>query len=482
MHRTNARRRRIAVAGALPAALIAALLTAAPSSAESPPALEGAWQGTLQGALRIVLNLERGEGGVLRGTMDSPDQGAMGLAIDTTWASNDTLHFEWRRLRASYEAVLSADGRELTGAWKQSGFTLPLSLRRLDQPPDYRKPQEPVKPYPYDEEEVSYENRAAGVKLAGTLTRPRGQGRFPCALLITGSGAEDRDESVFGHRPFLVLADHLTREGIAVLRVDDRGVGGSTGSTASSTSEDFAGDVAAGVAFLKARSDIDPRRIGLIGHSEGGLIAPLVATRSRDVAFIVLMAGPGLPGDSTLLLQNAALRRTMGASEENIARELAASRRIYAGLRRDDSTAVARATRELVGLQLAGLPEAQRQGAGDPDSIASRATRQLYAPWMRFFLTYDPRPALRRLKCPVLAINGEKDLQVLPKENLDAIQAALAAGGNPDYTVKELPGLNHLFQTCETGSIGEYARIQETIAPAALEEMSSWILEHTAKR
>ncbi|MEK7331226.1 MAG: alpha/beta fold hydrolase, partial [Candidatus Eisenbacteria bacterium] len=318
-----------------------------------------------------------------------------------------------------------------------------------------------------------------GIQLAGTLTLPRGAGPFPCALLITGSGPEDRDEAVFGHRPFLVLADHLTRQGIAVLRVDDRGVGGSTGRFSQATSEDFAGDVLAGIEFLKTRREIDRKRIGLIGHSEGGLIAPMVATRSKDVAFIVLMAGPGIPGDSTLMLQSAAIRRSVGASEASIAQEMGVSRRIYAQLRQGDSAGVVRTARELVGLQVAGLPEEQRSAVGDLDSAATAASRQLFGPWMRFFVTYDPRPALRRVRCPVLAINGEKDLQVLPKENLAAIETALKAGGNRDHTVKELPGLNHLFQTCTLCTIAEYMQLEETMAPAALEEMSEWILRRT---
>jgi len=330
---------------------------------------------------------------------------------------------------------------------------------------------------------VVFDNPKAGIQLAGTLTLPRGAGPFPCALLITGSGPEDRDETVFGHRPFLVLADHLTRQGIAVLRVDDRGVGGSTGRFSGATSEDFAGDVLAGIEYLKARKEIDRKRIGLIGHSEGGLIAPLVATRSKDVAFIVLMAGPGIPGDSTLMLQSAAIRRSIGVTDAAIAGEMSVNRRMYAQLREGDSVGVVRTARELVRLQVAALPEAQRQAVGDLDSTAAVATRQLFSPWMRFFVAYDPRPTLRRVRCPVLAINGGKDLQVLPKENLAAIETALRAGGVRDYAVKEMPGLNHLFQTCTLCTIGEYMQLEETIAPGALEEISRWILARTtAKR
>ena len=461
-------------------------LPAPPSGrGESPGtrAPEGFWQGALLGVLRIVIHIDRGPTGTLTGTMDSPDQGAMGLALDTLVFAGDSLRFELRRIRGGYAGKMTPAGDSIAGEWRQGGMALPLGLKHVDKAPTLRRPQEPQRPFPYDTAAVVYDNAKAGIQLAGTLTLPRGAGPFPCALLITGSGPEDRDEAVFGHRPFLVLADHLTRQGIAVLRVDDRGVGGSTGRFSQATSEDFAGDVLAGIEFLKTRREIDRKRIGLIGHSEGGLIAPMVATRSKDVAFIVLMAGPGIPGDSTLMLQSAAIRRSVGASEASIAQEMVVSRRIYAQLRQGDSAGVVRTARELVGLQVAGLPEEQRSAVGDLDSAATAASRQLFGPWMRFFVTYDPRPALRRVRCPVLAINGEKDLQVLPKENLAAIETALKAGGNRDHTVKELPGLNHLFQTCTLCTIAEYTRLEETMAPVALEEISRWIQARTtAKR
>ncbi len=460
------------------------------SSGELPAAgadrggIEGIWQGTLQGMLRLVVHVERGPAGNLTGTMDSPDQGAMGLAIDTLVVTDDSLRIEMPLIRGSFAGARSADGDSIVGAWRQGGMSLPLTLRRVEKVIGLRRPQEPQRPYPYDTVAVAFPNpRARDVVLAGTLTLPRGQGPFPCALLITGSGPEDRDEAVFGHRPFLVLADHLTRQGIAVLRVDDRGVGASSGQFRGATSEDFASDGLAGVEFLRTRGEIRRDRIGLIGHSEGGLIAPMVAARSPGVAFVVLMAGPGIPGDSTLLLQNVALRRSLGVGEESIAREIVVNRRIYALLRQGDSLGVGQAAGELVRLQLAGLPEAERRAVGDPDSAAASAIRRLFSPWMRFFLAYDPRPALRKLRCPVLAINGEKDLQVLPKENLAAIESALEAGGNRAFTVKELAGLNHLFQTCRLCTVQEYIQLEETLAPAALEEMSRWILAHvTASR
>ena len=457
---------------------VALLSCLAPSAARAAQSdLQGTWRGSLQGMLRIVVHIGRAADGTLEGTMDSPDQGAMGLPIDAMSFANDSLRFTMRRIGGEYVARLEADS--LDGVWRQGGMGLPLVLKRgaVALP---RRPQEPTRPLAYDTVAVTFENpRARGVRLAGTLTLPRGKGPHPCALLITGSGPEDRDEAVFGHRPFLVLADHLTRNGIAVLRVDDRGVGGSTGRFADATSEDFASDTEAGVAFLRTRKEIDPKRIGLIGHSEGGLIAPIVATRTKGLAFVVLMAGPGVPGDSTLLLQSAALRRSIGVDEASLKEEAVVSRRMYARIMAGDTLGAAREGRELVRQQIAALPEAQRAAIGDPDTVSMAVVRRLNSPWMRFFLGYDPRPVLRNVRCPVLAINGEKDLQVLPKENLAAIGSALAAGGNRNVTVKELAGLNHLFQSCTACTVAEYGMLEETIAPAALDEMTTWIQART---
>jgi pimeloyl-ACP methyl ester carboxylesterase len=322
---------------------------------------------------------------------------------------------------------------------------------------------------------VVYDNPAAGNRLAGTLTLPRTAAPHPAVLLITGSGQQDRNEALLGHKPFLVLADYLTRRGIAVLRVDDRGVGGSTGEVAKATSADFATDVRAGVAYLKQRKDIDARRVGLIGHSEGGMIAPMVAAGSKDVAFIVLMAGTGVPGEEILYEQSALILKANGASEAAIARNRAAQEKMYAIAKTEKDDAVAaRKVREIL-RQLAASPVTGTAAKGE-DAAAEAQVKMILSPWFRYFLAFDPRPTLRKVRCPVLAINGEKDLQVPPKANLPAIRAALKAGGNRDHTEKELPGLNHLFQACKTGSPTEYSQIEETFNPAALQAMGDWIV------
>ena len=457
------------------AAALSALLLLA--SAADNRDVTGDWNGKILG-VRLVLHVQRGAAGYIA-KLDSPDQGATGIPIDTLAFGGDSLRFEMRALHAAFAGHMNAAGDSIDGQWSQAGMSLPLAFARGQGASPHRA-QEAWPPYPYDTLEVSVPNRAApGVTLAGTLTLPRGRGPFPAAVLITGSGPEDRDETILGHRPFRVLADHLTRHGIAVLRLDDRGVGRSTGEARGATSEDFAGDALAAVAFLRGRKEIDRAHIGLIGHSEGGIIAPIAANRSRDVAFIVMMAGPGIPGDSLLILQSMLVRRSLGIGEEALARERVVTRRLYAAARRGDSTSVASAVQDLVKLQLAGVPEEQQRAIGGADSLAARALRQLLSPWMRFLVTYDPAPALERLKIPVLAINGGKDLQVPPREDLEAIRAALARGGNRDARTVELPGLNHLFQTAGTGSVAEYARIEETIAPAALDTISTWIVART---
>ncbi|MBI3838000.1 MAG: alpha/beta fold hydrolase [Planctomycetia bacterium] len=471
----------------VPAAVAAWLLfsSGAQSPDESAPpsdrSIDGVWQGVLKASgveLRLVFRVAKDEQGQLTASMDSPDQGAKGIRIDTATLAGDDVRFEVKRIKGAFEGKLSADGREIKGQWKQLGPALALDLKRLDKEPDYSRPQEPKKPYPYAEEEVVYENATASVKLAGTLTLPVSDQSVPAVLMITGSGAQDRDETLLGHKPFLVLADYLTRRGIAVLRVDDRGVGGSTGDTAASTTDEFVGDVLAGVAYLKGRKEINPRRIGLIGHSEGGIIAPLAASRSADVAFIVMLAGTGTTGEEIVYRQGGLIAKAQGANDLTVAASRVVQRQIFKIVKEEpDRSKAEQQVRDV--LATAGTLAAVVVPKETLQAQAETQVKAVFSPWFRFFLTYDPQPALRKVRCPVLAINGEKDLQVDPKQNLQPIEAALKEGGNSDYTLKELPGLNHLFQHCQTGSPSEYATIDETFAPEALELVAEWIRERT---
>ena len=445
--------------------------------------LEGIWEGALDvGAmkLRLALKVTKAADGALAAKLDSLDQGAKDLPVDVISLNDGAVHFEMKRLMAVFDGTLNKEGSEIAGQFKQARASHPLSLKRVAKPTTLNRPQEPKPPYPYDEEEVSYENKRDGVRLAGTLTLPRGKASFPAVILITGSGPQNRNEELLGHKPFLVLADYLTRQGIAVLRVDDRGVGGSTGSIPNSTSENFAADVLAGIEFLKGRKGINQKQIGLIGHSEGGLIAPMVAAQSNDVAFIVLLAGPGLPGEEILYLQGAAILKASGASAEVLARQRASQEMIFAIVKQEKDNAVAeKKVREGFDKQMAGLSEAEKAQANQTPDAQITA---VLSPWFRYFLTYDPRPTLAKVKCPVLALNGVNDLQVPVAENLREIEAALKAAGNKDVTIVRLPKLNHLFQTSETGSPSEYGKIEETFAPVALKTVGDWILKHTTGR
>lgn len=458
---------------------IVAILLVVSMTAGLGATVDGDWHGVLDAGgvqLRVGLHIAGGSGGALSAKFDSYDQNAVGLTVDRVSFAGSHLSFEMTGLNAHYEGTLSADGSKIEGTFTQGGANLPLILERGSSTA-VKHPQEPKPPFPYRSEDVSYENKPANVKLAGTLTIPDGAGPFPAVLLITGSGPQDRDETIFGHKPFLVIADHLTRAGIAVLRVDDRGVGKSTGNLSQSTLEDLTGDVLAGIGYLRSRKEINPKHIGLIGHSEGGLIAPLAVSRSSDVAFIVMLAGPAVKGEELLYAQAAAMDRAMGADEMAIATNREVQEKMFAIIEKNGANTAA-AEKELHALvdgMKAGLSDSQKQAL---DRMMNVQIHQVLTPAFRYYLSYDPMPALRKVKCPVLALNGSHDRQVPPEQNLPAIAAALAAGGNSDYEIAELPGLNHLFQTSKTGALSEYSRIEETFSPQALDVMTSWILRH----
>jgi pimeloyl-ACP methyl ester carboxylesterase len=471
------------------AALVATSLPAADEPKAEKASVQGAegiWEGALKvGAieLRLIVKITKNKDGSLQGTMDSIDQGAKDIPIDTVTFKDDKLELVLKKLAAKYEGEFNKERTELKGEWSQGGAKLPLNLKWTKEATVLKRPQEPKKPYPYKEEEVVVEHAKAGVKLAGTLTLPKGPGPFPAAVMISGSGPQDRNEELLGHKPFLVIADYLTRRGIAVLRVDDRGVAKSTGKFAEATTQDFADDALACVAFLKDRREIDARHIGLIGHSEGGLIAPMAAVQSSDVAFIVLLAGPGLPGDEILYTQGQAILKAMKVPAEGLARQRRLQEGMLAVAKAEKDSAVAeKKIKEFLEKEIAALPEEERKEAEKLKGALDAQVKQVLSPWFRYFLSYDPRPTLRKVKCPILALTGEQDLQVLPKENLGEIEKALKAAGHADFTVKELPKLNHLFQHCETGAPSEYGKIEETFAPQALELMGDWILERTKKR
>jgi pimeloyl-ACP methyl ester carboxylesterase len=439
-------------------------------AAAAQEALVGTWSGTLEAGgseLRVVFHLTQGDDG-LTATMDSPDQGATGIPVSRVTVSGDSVTLSVDRIGGMYAGAVADDGATIEGTWTQGGQSFPLALTPADEtdtaPPP--RPQHPEPPYPYIETDVTFRNEPAGLTLAGTLTHPAGNGPHPAVVLVSGSGPQTRDSEVFNHKLFHVLADHLTRRGFAVLRYDERGVGESGGAFEGATSEDFATDVAAAVRFLKTYPAIDTSAVGLVGMSEGGLVAPMVHTRFASVDFLVLMAGPSVPGSEILVEQTAQMASARGASPSAVDSTRAQQRRLMQTIRTaPDSATIAEQVRPMLRKQ--GVPDAQIQSQ----------IEQVTSPWFRFFVRYDPAPTLRQLDVPVLALYGGTDLQVPPDQNARPMRTALQDAPSDDTTVRVLKGLNHLFQPAETGLPSEYAQIDTTMAPTALQAVSSWIRE-----
>lgn len=435
----------------------------------------GQWNGTLNVSgtqLRLVYHINKAENGYTA-TMDSPDQNAVGIPIQKTTFENSVLKLEIPNAQISYEGTLNKDNI-IVGKFTQGGRSLELNLSRENSSKEssakqvYVRPQEPQKPYPYYTEDVKFENKTDKVVLAGTLSLPKKEGNFSAVILITGSGKQNRDEEMLGHKAFLVLADYLTKKGIAVLRFDDRGTGESTGDFSKATTLDFVKDVQAGVDYLKTRKEINKNKIGLIGHSEGGLIAPIVAGNSTAINFIVLLAGPGIRGDKLLLLQKELLEKQYGAAESDIQKGQENFKGAY------DIIIASAANDENLKNKVDNYFKSKYD-----DNVSKSLTAQITNNWMYTFLRLDPATILPKVKCPVLALNGSKDLQVPAEINLGAIKKTLLEAGNKKITTKELPNLNHLFQECKTGSPLEYEKIEQTFSPIALDEISSWVLLQT---
>lgn len=463
--------RAIRILATITAALLTLWVAAQPTPKPAPSvSFEGVWGGTLKtpgGSLKVVFHVAAQPDGSFKATMDSPDQGAAGIPMSRPVVDKNTLRLECTMIGGSFYGSLEKDG-SLAGSWSQGGGSLPLVLRRIEKAEVASRPQEPKAPFPYRVEEVTYPSAQAGVTLAATLTVPEGKGPFPAVLLVAGSGPVDRDETVFGHKPFLVLADYLTRRGIVVLRADKRGLGRSTGNLATSTDADYVNDALGGVIYLKSRKEANSKAIGIAGHSEGGLVAPRAAAASADVAFIVLMAAPGLPGKQIILGQQALLLKASGVGEASSKAKQALEEQVLSiAIQEKDEAA---AEKRIAALMMSQLPP------GTPESSILGQIKGLLSPWYRDFLVFDPRPTLGKVKCPVLALAGDKDLQVPPVENLSAIRDALKAGGNQTHSIKLIRGLNHLFQPAETGLPSEYGKISETFSPTALQLIGDWIL------
>ncbi len=456
--------------------------------AADAPTFNGHWEGSIEipnSPLVIKVDLTQ-DGKSVSGTIDIPAQAARGLPLDKLEAAGGSIRFSIANIPGAptFDGTLKDD--KIAGTFKQGGGAFPFKLARTGSVAVVKsapkRPQEPKPPFPYKCEEVGYENGA--VHLAATLTLPSGKGPFPAVVLITGSGAQNRDEELMGHKPFLVLADHLTRAGVAVLRADDRGVGGSTGDFLNSTSSDFTDDALAGVVFLNTRPEIAHDRIGLAGHSEGGLIAPLAATRSKDVAFIVMLAGTGVPGGEIAQKQIELMLQAGGSSPEYIKRHLAFNEKLIALAMSDPAKAVLDARIvELVDEYFAQLSETERKAAGSAKALLPKIQAGMATgPWTRYFIRYDPRPTLKKVTVPVLALNGDLDTQVSAEQNIPEIEKALKEAPTKDITIKRFPGLNHLFQKAKTGALEEYAENEETMNPEVLKMISDWIVKRFVTR
>lgn len=435
--------------------------------------ITGEWNGLIkissQARLHLGLQIAKSDSGY-KVNLSSPDQGAAHIPVNEFTLHETAVTFKSDLIKASYTGEFKNDS--ITGNFNQGGQSFPLTFYRgeTEKP---KRPQEPTLPLPYYSEEVTFDNTVANVTLAGTLTKPQKDGAYPVVILITGSGAQNRDEELLGHKPFLVISDYLTRKGIAVLRYDDRGTAKSTGNFRTATSQDFASDVESAVAYLKGRKDM--KQIGLIGHSEGGVIAPMVAAKNKDVAFIVMLAGTGIRGDKLLLLQTELISRAEGEPDSTIAKTSAINQGIFDVIVRNEDDSIIKKELNERFMKYAAAYPADVPGGMTAEKFAASQTADIMKiwPWMKFFMKYDPVTSLKQVKCPVLAVNGAKDLQVPPKANLGPIAAALK--GNKDVTVKEYPGLNHLFQECNTGAPSEYAGISQTFSPVVLEDISKWI-------
>ena len=444
--------------------LLAAFLLLIAPLLNAQPGIEGTWQGDLQspgGTLRLRLKIDR-DGDGWKGTMDSLDQRAHGIPLEEVRYTEGRLSWKISGLGVGFTGTLKAAEDLIAGQFTQRGAALPLELKRMAatamETAAPKRPQTPMPPFPYRTEDVMFVSKDVRVKLAGTLTTPQGRGPFPCLLLVSGSGAQDRDGTMFGHKPFAVIADYLARHGVAALRYDDRGIGRSTGEFLGATTADFALDAEGGIDYLLQRTEFG--MVGIAGHSEGALIAPMVAGRRREIRFAVMLAGAGVNGEAVLLSQAAAILRADGSSKEAIE----SNRKIQEAL---FAIARSRVSSEEM------LRQARAQFGSNPG--VDQQVKAISDPWFRYFLVLDPSVILQKVLCPVLVLNGELDTQVVADQNLSAVEAALRKGGNRQVSIQRFARLNHLFQTATTGSPSEYNRIEETISLAVLQTILNWI-------
>ena len=442
----------------------------------------GNWEGKLNVgvSLRFVFHFAKDSAGHLIAFNDSPDQGVKNIPCSHVQLNGDSIHLDIPSANASYRGRFVNDSA-INGQLLQ-GITIPVNLKKVAVLTALKRPQTPVPPFPYRSEDVEYDNKDKSLHYGATITIPPGKGPFPAIVLITGSGAQNRDEELFEHKPFAVLADYLTRRGIIVLRVDDRGMGKSSRGPEGATTADYAGDVSVSMDYLKSRPETDKNKLGLMGHSEGGMIAPMVAGRRGDISFIVLLAGPGEKISALMTEQSTAVLLSRGMQQEAVSAYAALYQTIIPAIVRSPDKAAAEKEAKAVLLQWKDSTNkkyvAATTGVYDDksaDNFVHAFVGTVYAPWFRYFIQFDPQPYLQQLHCSVLALNGSKDIQVIAKTNLPAMEAALKKSKSTSFDVHEMPGLNHLFQTCIKCTTAEYGELEETFSPSALQLIGNWI-------
>jgi pimeloyl-ACP methyl ester carboxylesterase len=437
--------------------------------------ISGGWTGTLtvQGTeLPLVFNFTKTTT-EYTATMDSPKQGAKGIPVDEVSFINKKLTVAIKVAGITYNGEWKNEA-EIAGTFHQGTFSAPMNL--IKGVVEIIKPQEPSKPYPYYTENVKFTNTKEDISLAGTLSLPQKEGKFPAVILISGSGQQNRDSEILGHKPFLIIADYLTRNGIAVLRYDDRGVGESKGNPTLSTSADFANDARAAIEYLKNRKEINGKKIGIIGHSEGGMIAPMIAATDKNIAFLVLLAGTGVAGDVLLVDQNYEVGKLRGFNEEQLQEAKRTNQEIYDIVKADATLTTIKENLAAYFLSnINKMPEAERPSKAEIDESLSQQVDGIATPWLRYFISYNPKENLKIVKCPVLVLNGEKDIQVTANLNTKGITEALKEGGNKKVTLQIFPDLNHLFQHCKKCNVEEYSQLEETFSPEVLKSITDWI-------
>lgn len=459
---------------------LAAACMALSLSASAQSKLPGNWEGEMNVGqkVRLVFKVKEAEG-KLSATMDSPDQGVTGIPVGNTSMNADSVLFDLSNAGIQYTGLLSGD--EIQGVWKQAGRNFPLVMKRTDKPTELVRPQTPKPPFDYISEDVTFKNADGSISYGATITIPKGVKTYPAILLVSGSGPQNRDEELMGHKPFAVIANYLTNKGYIVLRVDDRGVGQTTGDRKKATSADFAKDASAAIDYLKTRKEVNQKKVGIMGHSEGGMIAPMLASERKDIDFIILMAGPGVKVYELMEDQSAAVMSAGGVSDAIVAEY----RKLYRGI---EQAIISSKTGEEAQLKMKEVTGAWKSSASkearefiDIDDFEkekkyiSEFMALYHDTWFNYFLKYDPQPTLQKLSCKVLALNGGRDVQVLAKQNLEGIRESLTKGKNKNFEVKELSGLNHLFQRCNTCSPQEYGTLKETISEDALKAVSDWL-------